>query len=106
METKKYIVDFTNVKYYLEMHEVIKKSLDFPDYYGRNWSAFWDCLNDMYGDPKHIEIIGLDVIKRNFDDSADKMIKILKRFKHNSNDLFAKDIKIEIIDGGKRTEIE
>ena len=33
MSKEKYIVDFTNVKYYLEMHEVIKKSLDFPDYY-------------------------------------------------------------------------
>ena len=30
METKKYIVDFTNVKYYLEMHAVIENRLIFP----------------------------------------------------------------------------
>ena len=36
----KYTIDFTNVKYYLDVHEVIKKSLDFPDYYGRNWCTF------------------------------------------------------------------
>ena len=59
---KKYTVDFTNVQYYSEMHKIIQKSLDFPDYYGCNWAAFWDCLTDMYGDAIHIEIIGIDVI--------------------------------------------
>ena len=107
METKKYVVDFTNVKYYLEMHAVIEKSLDFPDYYGCNWDAFWDCLTDMYGDPIHIEILGLDVIEQKFDGAAEKMISILKKFKHFNNDLFAKDIKIEIVSkDGTREEIK
>ena len=98
METRKeYIVDFRNVKYYLEMHLVIRESLEFPDYYGCNWSAFWDCLTDMYGASMQITILGLDVIKQKFDDSADKMIEILKRFKHYPDDMFAKDIQIEIV---------
>ena len=105
MSKEKYTVDFTNVNYYLEMHAVIWKSLDFPDYYGCNWDAFWDCLTDMYGDPVHIEIIGLDVIERKFDDAAEKMISILEEFKHFNNDLFAKDIKIEIVDKSGRKEI-
>ena len=57
---KKYIIDFTEVNYYLEMHAVIWHAFEFPDYYGCNWSAFWDCLKDMYGEPIHIEIIGLE----------------------------------------------
>ena len=106
METKKYVVDFTNVKYYLEMHAVIKKSLDFPDYYGCNWSAFWDCLSDMRGDPVHIEIIGLDSLEK-FEGVSDKMIEILKRFKHFNNDLFSDIIKIEILrEDGTVTIIE
>ena len=64
MHEWEYVVDFSKVNYYLEMHEVIEKSLDFPDYYGCNWSAFWDCLTDMYGDPIYIKIIGLEVIER------------------------------------------
>ena len=107
MSKEKYTIDFTNVKYYLEMHGVIWKALNFPDYYGCNWSAFWDCLTDMYGDPIHIEILGLDVIEQKFDDAAEKMISILKKFKHFNNDLFAKDIKIEIaIKDGTREEIK
>ena len=100
------MIDFTNVNHYLEIHFIIKKALDFPDYYGCNWSAFWDCLTDMYGDPIHIEIVGLDVIERNFDDSASKILEILRRFKHFNNDLFSEQIKIEIVNGDTRIEIK
>ena len=107
MNMKKYIVDFTKVKYYLEMHAVIEQSLEFPDYYGCNWSAFWDCLSDMRGDPVHIEIIGIEVIERKFGNAAETMIEILKKFKHFNNDLFSDIIKIEILrEDGTVTTIE
>lgn len=102
---KKYTIDFTNVRYYLEMHKIIQKSLDFPDYYGCNWAAFWDCLTDMYGDAIHIEIIGIDVIRRKFGDAADKMLEILKRFKHHEK-LFEDDIQIELVSGSVRVTLE
>ena len=92
-----YTIDFTNVKYYLEMHFVIREALDFPDYYGCNWDAFWDCLTDMVGRPVHIKIIGLDVIRKKFDDAADMMIETLQEFKHYLDNRFIKDIQIEIV---------
>ena len=94
----KYTIDFTNVEHYTELHKVIKKSLKFPDYYGENWSAFRDCLTDMYGEPVYIEIIGLDVIEEKFEEAAEKMIEILKQWKHYDK-AFEQDIKIEISDG-------
>ena len=106
MSKEKYIVDFTNVKYYLEMHAVIEKSLDFPDYYGCNWDAFWDCLTDMYGDPMYIKIIGIEVIERKFVTAAEKMIGILKEFKHFNNDLFSDIIRIDIIRDGTVETLE
>ena len=105
MSREKYIVDFTNVKYYLEMHEVIKKSLDFPDYYGRNWSAFWDCLSDMYGTSIHIEIIGIEVIERKFGEYAKKLIDTFKEFKHYDNDKYSHEIQIEIVSGETRVSL-
>ena len=42
-----YTIDFTNVQHFMEMHFVIRDSLDFPDYYGCNFDAFWDCLTNM-----------------------------------------------------------
>ena len=102
---KKYTVDFKNVQYYSEMHKTIGKSLDFPDYYGCNWDAFWDCLTNMVGRPVHIEIIGIDVIRRKFGDAADKMLEILKRFKHHEK-LFEDDIQIELVSGSVRVTLE
>lgn len=102
---KTYTMDFTKVNHYFEMHAVIKEALDFPDYYGCNWDAFWDCLTDMYGDYMRIEIIGLENIRKRFDGSADKMIEILKEFKHYINNMLADKIKIEIVDGDKREVI-
>lgn len=90
-----YTVDFRNVQHYLDMHFEIKRALEFPDYYGCNWDAFWDCLTDMYGDPIHIEILGMEVIEEKFDGVAEKMITILRRFLQDED--FGEGILIEIV---------
>ncbi len=102
---EKYTIDFRKVKSYLEMHFIIREALDWPDYYGCNWDAFWDCLTNMVGRPIHIEILGLDVVERKFDDAAKTMIDTLREFKHYEDDEFVNDIKIEIVDGNTRISI-
>ena len=47
--TYRYKVDFKDVKHFYEIHEVLKRDLDFPDDYGGNLDALWDCLTDMLG---------------------------------------------------------
>ena len=107
MRERKYIVDFTDVNYYLEMHAVIMCSLKFPDYYGCNWDAFWDCLTDMYGGQIYIKIIGIEVIERKFGDAADKMIGILKEAKHDCEKYIPDSFKIEILrEDGTVTVVE
>ncbi len=102
-----YTLDFSNVKYFYEFHFIIKEELDFPDYYGCNWSAFWDCLTDMVDDPIHIEIIGLDHVERLFgSDCVQTMLEILKRLKHYGDDGSNYDIQIEIVQGSERISIE
>lgn len=103
--TEKYTIDFSKVEQYLEIHFVIKEALGFPDYYGCNWSAFWDCLTDMYGTPIHIEIHGFYVIERNFGDAAKKMVGIFRRFKHNYNDKYSNEIQIEFVSGNLRASL-
>ena len=101
-----YTIDFTNINYYYDVHFTIRDSLDFPDYYGCNWSALWDCLREIAGDhPIHIEIIGLDVVEQKFGDTAEKLIGILKRFKHCYDDEYVDDIRIEIVSGDVRVEV-
>jgi ribonuclease inhibitor len=47
LKTYKYKVDFSEVKHFIEIHEVLKRDLELPDYYGGNTDALWDCLTDM-----------------------------------------------------------
>ena len=38
------ILDLNGVSNLEDLHNRIKKALNFPDYYGKNWNAFWDLL--------------------------------------------------------------
>ena len=60
----------------------------------------------MVGRPIHIEIIGLDVIERNFDDAAKMMIDTLRELKHYDDDYYAHEIQIEIVSGETRISIQ
>lgn len=100
-----YTIDFTNVQSYLEMHFAIRNALDFPDYYGCNWDAFWDCLTNMLGRPIHIVVIGLDVIERKFGNAARNLVEIFKEFKHCEDDRYVNEIRIEIVSGQHRVEL-
>ena len=35
-------LDLTGCKGYYELHERIRQAFNFPNFYGHNWSAFWD----------------------------------------------------------------
>ena len=100
-----YIIDFSDVKTYWDVHRIIKESLDFPDYYGENWDAFWDCLTDMAGRKIHIEIVGLDVLRCKYEDTADKMLDILREFQQECAHDFDDEILIEIVDGECRVKL-
>jgi len=94
-----YVLDFSKMDTHWDVHRIIKNGLLFPDYYGNNWSAFWDCLTDMVGEKIHIEIMGIEVLRQRHEDAANEMIEILNRFKHYCDDQFVNDIQIDVYIG-------
>lgn len=40
-------LDFSKCRYLRDVHNALKTAFDFPDYYGANWNAFEDCLEDF-----------------------------------------------------------
>ena len=97
-----YIIDFRNINHPLQVHEILKEALDFSDYYGKNWDAFWDCITDMAGKPVHIELYGLDVLEEKFPETAQVLLECLTDFKHYNNDKYIDDIRISIMDGEQK----
>ena len=101
-----YTIDFTKVEHYIEMHKVIQEALDFPDYYGANWDAFWDCITDFIDSRGlDIEIIGLDKIYSRFKEDVDIFVDCLKDLKHIYDDEYANVVKIVIHHGGTKVEL-
>lgn len=73
-------LDLTDCKYLGELHQRIKKALNFPDYYGENWDAFWDSLR-FECPAEHIRIIGEHTMPDDLQKHLDKMHGIMQRCK-------------------------
>ena len=46
MSSERIELDLGNIASHGELHDLLGSRLGFPDYYGRNWNAFWDCIRD------------------------------------------------------------
>lgn len=77
MDKKTATLDLTDCKYLGEMHQRIKKSLNFPNYYGENWDAFWDCINRDC-DVDFITVIGINTLSKELKKEAEIMISLLE----------------------------
>ena len=108
LDIYKYKVDFSEVKYYAEIHEVLKQDLDFPDYYGGHLDALFDCLTDqLLSGVTYIEISGFEKIEKNFMDEWQGIVDVFKDTKHAYGDKYSDRFFVTLIhDDGRRDEID
>lgn len=71
-------LDLTNCKYLYELHERIRIAFDFPEWYGKNWSAFWDLLWSEC-DADKVVIIGENTLPKDFNNAINTMHECLQR---------------------------
>ena len=100
-----YTVDLSSVTDLWDFHDIIAEALDFPDYYGCNLDALWDCLTDLAWDIR-IEFLSFEKMEKADLEYAKKILKILRRFKHCYDDKYANRITIEIVRGDRHEFIE
>ena len=72
-------LDFSGCQSLRELHERIQDALDFPDYYGENLDAFWDCLNTDC-DVDFVTIVGSSTVAKELQPT---MQEILAMFEEN-----------------------
>lgn len=65
-------IDLSNVTSSTELHQLLKESLHFPDYYGENWDAFWDVITDVdfITLPDSITFVGYSLLEKKLSEEA------------------------------------
>ena len=82
------VLDLNGCKYLDELHERIRTTFDFPEWYGRNWDAFWDLLNrEVPEELTNVEIKGLTSLSADLKESGEKMIEIMQRNKEHHEEI-------------------
>ena len=73
-----YVLDLTDCKDWHDLHGRIRKLFAFPDYYGENWAAMWDCLTDLFGEEDEGEIIiaGFSAMPQDLQKYAQTMLAV------------------------------
>ena len=56
---KQVTIDFTHCKTFLDLNDELAQKLDFPDFYGQNLDALWDCLTGFIDLPLDVHFKGI-----------------------------------------------
>jgi ribonuclease inhibitor len=72
----KYSVDLSGINSRDELHERLAQVFSFPDYYGRNWDAFDECIADL-APPVSIVVTGFESLRFALPHEAELFAKCL-----------------------------
>ena len=80
---ERFILDGKELVNIQKTHLVLKELFDFPDYYGKNLDAFWDCITDCtsnWVNEDGAEIIWKDfnVSKHNLGEYANTLLGLFR----------------------------
>ena len=79
---KKAILDLTACKSIHDLHKRIKEALAFPEHYGENPDAFWDCIN-RDSDVDFVTVIGSKSVSAELQETVRVILELLEE---NKND--------------------
>lgn len=69
-------LDLSSVQTMDDFHDLVISVFGFPEYYGRNLDAFWDCINDC-AKPAPVEIANFDSVPAEIQPSILRYIELL-----------------------------
>lgn len=88
------VLDFTDCKYPADIHRVLKDSFGFPEYYGANWDALWDCLNDLFFSSEEalVKICGISILDKEMQAYLKPMFELFSDISDDNPNIIFKSI--------------
>ena len=74
----KIILDGEKVKSRRGLHKYLQRAFGFPDYYGRNLDALYDCLTDLHEDVE-LEITHSSTLAERLGSYSERLFAVLQR---------------------------
>jgi len=71
------VFDLTSISTVRELHLLMAETLQFPDWYGPNWDAFWDVIIGLVEMPEKLQLLGWNDFETRFPRDAWIMKKCL-----------------------------
>lgn len=86
---KEVTIDFSGCKNWVKVHELIKKELELPEFYGCNLDALWDSITGLMYVPANIKIIfkPKTVAAQKLSDEIEKIIEVFKEAEEEYNQI-------------------
>ena len=84
MENNEIIIDCSEIKEKRELHEQLKTKLNFPEYYGMNWDAFWDCITEINNLPNKLIMKNWSKLKLKLPKDTKIFEEIISDFKNEN----------------------
>ncbi|MFF9691260.1 barstar family protein [Streptomyces sp. NPDC014623] len=76
-----------------ELHRLLQREFDFPDFYGRNWNAFWDAVSGLVFIPEHVRFMGWELLAERVPGGATMLTDCLDRYR----DLYRPGLRVEYL---------
>lgn len=109
------VLDLTGCTDREDLHQRIRKTFGFPEYYGKNWDALWDCLTDLFGvdDQRQIHIKAFSTMSEDMKEYCLPMRRLFDDLQKEYPNLLVTYLssekcpmeKIILCDGVRRAEI-
>ena len=90
---KTIVIDFSQCKYPLDLHNEIREKLELPEWYGNNLDALWDMLTGFIETPIEVTVIYKPENKM-AENLKESVLKVIETFKEASEE--DEEIKINI----------
>jgi RNAse (barnase) inhibitor barstar len=88
-------IDLEHIVNIEHLHDTFAYKLNFPNFYGKNWDAFWDTITGLIEMPETLVLKNWDIFENKFKSDSKILINLINDFnKVNHNK------KIEIITAG------